>query len=194
MRVAAGDPSPPVPFSGDASTAQPCVSFTTENPDCFNDHPFQVPPNEPGVVDNAQVTVRIDWPTPASDWDLRVFRDSDGDGSSVGETEVASSGQGLTNFEEAAFGAAGLESGAYVARVINWAALEPYEGQVTFEGPTPPVGAGEPEAWNLTCEVNGEVMASLQVFVGRGERQAVDLAGKCKPSKSKGNGKGKEKR
>jgi hypothetical protein len=179
-REATGDPSPPVPFSGsaDPEEARPCLSFSTEDPSCFNDHPFEVPPNENGV-DNAKVTVRIDWPTPASDWDLRLFTDSDGDGSSVGETEVAQSGQGPTNFEEAEISEPMLQPGLYVARVINWAAAEPYEGQVTFEGPPPPTGPGEPEAWTLTCERGGEIVSSQQVFIGRGERQKLNLRGSC---------------
>lgn len=176
-REATGEPSPPVEFSGDATTARPCASYATENPACFNDHAFEVPPNGDGV-DNAKVTVRIEWPTPASDWDLRVFRDSDGDGSSVGETEVAPSGQALTNFEEASFAEPNLEPGAYVARVINWVAAEPYEGHISFAGPPEP-GEAQREAWTLTCERDGEVITSAQVFVDRGERESLDLRRSC---------------
>jgi hypothetical protein len=181
-----GDPSPPVPFSGDPSTgpdgAEPCANFSTNDPACFNDHAFTVPADEPGVTDNASFTVTLDWPTPASDWDLRVFRDSNGDGSSIGETEVGRSGEGFTNWEEAFVPEEKVEPGAaYVARVINYAAFEPYEGAVTFHGPAslPPIVPGEPEAWTLSCEGDGEVVTSQQVFVGRGERQELDLSQSC---------------
>jgi hypothetical protein len=52
-------------------------------------------------IDNAKATVRLDWTTPGSDWDFKVFRDTDGDGSSVDETDpVGQSAQGTTDFEE----------------------------------------------------------------------------------------------
>src|SRR3712207_6886944 len=50
---------------------------------------------------NARVTVRIDWHQPGSDWDFKVFVDSNGDGSSVGETEmVGSSADFATTLEQ----------------------------------------------------------------------------------------------
>jgi len=125
-REPTGDPSPPQSFQGDlaGAPAPGCQDYDSEAPNCINDHPFTIPTG-PGI-DNAEVTVRIDWPTLASDWDLRIFRDSNGDGSSVGETEeVAASGQGTTTFEEASFAEPFAPDGKYVARVINYTAAEP---------------------------------------------------------------------
>ncbi len=52
-------------------------------------------------IDNGKATVRITWPSPATDWDMKVFSDTDGDGTSEGETKVfGSSAQGPTNVEE----------------------------------------------------------------------------------------------
>jgi hypothetical protein len=182
-REPTGDPSPPESFSGDVTTAAPCGDYDSEDPACIEDHAFTVP-SGPGI-DNAEVTVRIDWATIGSDWDLRIFRDSNGDGSSIGETEeVAASGQGTTTFEEATFAEPFAPDGKYVARVINYAAADPYQGTVTFDGPQPPRGPGPPEAWNLTCELKGKVRASIQVFVGRGERSELDLS-RCKAKKPK---------
>lgn len=178
-REPTGDPSPPVELSGgpDPAEAKPCADFNTEDATCFNDHPFEVPSGE--GIDNAKATVRIEWPTPASDWDMKVFRDSNGDGSSVGETElVASSAAGVTNFEEAPFAEPVLTPGAYVVRVINFAAAEPYTGSVSFAGPEPGQQA-QVEAWTLTCELDGRVRQSLQVIVARGQRASVRL-NKCR--------------
>ena len=69
---------------------------------------------------------------------MKVFVDSDGDGSSVGETEeVGQSAEGApTTAEEVSFAEPVLEPGQdYVVRVINFAAVEPYDGTVTYEGP-----------------------------------------------------------
>jgi hypothetical protein len=155
-----------------------CEDYDSEDPTCIDDHPFTIPSG--GGIDNAEVTVRIDWATTDSDWDLRIFRDSNGDGSSVGETEeVASSGQGFTTFEEATFAEPFAPDGKYVARVINYAASEPYEGTISFAGPNPPQGPGAPEAWNLTCERGGDVVASVQVVVARGEEENLDLTSAC---------------
>lgn len=175
-----GQPSDPVEFAGDASTATPCADFDTEDPACFNDHGFNVP-GGPGV-DNGRATVRISWPEPASDWDLKVFRDSNGDGSSVGETEmVGSSGSAPTTSEETSFTRPGLRPGKYVARVINYAAISPYEGRVTF-GKTRKAGVKlRRERWKLTCraERGGPVLARKKVHVKRGKVARVDLSSAC---------------
>jgi hypothetical protein len=179
-RPAHGQPSAPRSFAGGPSPeAQPCADFDTEDPNCFNDHPFQVP-GGPGV-DNAKVTVRIEWPTQASDWDMKVFRDTNGDGSSVGETnEVGSSPQGNTDFEQATIGEPILTPGRYVVRVINYAAAETYEGRITFYGPDP-FRAGRKESWNLACEnPEGTVRTTRQIELDRGERINLDLRSSCR--------------
>ena len=175
-REATGAPSPPQSFSGapGLDAARPCANFESTDAVCWRDHAFTVPNGE--GVDNASATVRITWPTPISDWDLKVFVDSDGDGSSVGETElVASSAQGTTTSEETTIAEPLLEPGRrYVARVINFAALEPYEGTVTFAGPEP-FQPAQTEAWTLTCQRGGEVVTRRQVVIDRGEKQRLDL-------------------
>jgi hypothetical protein len=183
-REPTGEPSPPQEFSGDPSGppddgAAPCADFDTEDEACFNDHPFTVPVG-PGI-DNAKMTVRLDWPTPASDWDFKVFRDTNGDGSSAGETEeVGQSGNGTTNFEETTISEPLLVPGEdYVVRVMNWAAVEPYTGQISFAGPDP----GQPaqtESWTLTCSAGAGVQSTQLVTIDRGERQQLDLRKACK--------------
>jgi hypothetical protein len=179
-RDAHGEPSPRRTFNGSAgASAQPCGDFDTEDPACFNDHPFQVP-SGPGI-DNAKVTVRIEWATLASDWDMKVFRDTNGDGSSVGETDpVGSSAQGNTDNEQTTIGEPILTPGRYVARVINFAAAEPYDGTITFRGPDP-FQPGRKESWTLACEnPEGTVRTTRQVTVDRGQRVNLDLRSSCR--------------
>jgi Zinc carboxypeptidase len=181
-----GEPSPPVEFSGaPGPSARPCPTYfdapDTREESCWNDHAFEVPAG-PGL-NNEFAKVRIDWPTPASDWDLEIYRDSNGDGSSVDEGDpVASSTQGQTAFELATLGP-GVEPGLYVARVINYAAPEPYQGSVTFEGPEPFQPAQE-ETWTLFCEQpEGVIRSARQVFVARGEQRTLDLRDHCQPQR-----------
>ena len=67
-----------------------------------------------------------------------------------------------------------------MTRVINYAASEPYDGTVTFEGPDP-FQPGVQETWTLFCESpEGTIRSARQVFVARGARRTVDLSTDCK--------------
>ena len=98
-RPPTGDPSPTQTFTGGPGpSALPCADFDTDDETCWNDHAFTVPTG-PGI-DNAEVQIAINWPTPGSDWDMKLFVDSNNDGSSVGETQqIGSSGRGQTTSE-----------------------------------------------------------------------------------------------
>ncbi len=176
-----GSPSPPETFSGTPGpSATPCAEVADEDLDesCWNDHPFTVP-SGPGI-DNAKATIAITWATPASDWDMYIFRDTNGDGSSAGEGEpIAVSAQGATNSEQVTIEEPVLVPGAsYVVQVLNYAATEPYDGTITFSGPDPFVPAMT-EDWTLKCKLGGEVRASADVYVERGQRVKVDLREDC---------------
>ena len=57
----------------------------------------------------------------------------------------------------------------YVARVINFAASEPYDGTVTFAGPSPRI---EPqrERWTVTCKNRkGKVTGTRNLYIERGQ-------------------------
>ncbi len=176
-----GEPSDPVTFSGDATGATPCGDVDAEDPACFNDHPFTVPGGK--GIDNGTATVRLTWPSPASDWDMKVFRDTNRDGTSEGETKVlGASADGPSNVEETTIARPGLKRGKYVVRVTNFAGAEPYDGRVTF-GRTPrPAVPSKLERWTLTCrlEKDGPVLARAKVLVDRGERVRVGLARACR--------------
>jgi Zinc carboxypeptidase/RTX calcium-binding nonapeptide repeat (4 copies) len=184
-RPALGAPSASIPFSGGPGPdAAPCANFDTDDPACWNDHPFTVPGGD--GVDNESATVAIEWATPASDWDMKVFRDIDGDDTSINETaadEVGQSAQGTTAVESATFVEPELPDGRlapgeYVIRVINFAAGEPYTGEVSFEGPDE-FQAARSESWTLTCSIGGTVGTTQPVTIARGERQTINLRQAC---------------
>jgi hypothetical protein len=175
-----GKPSEPVEFAGTIVGAAPCAEFETEDPACFNDHPFRVKAGN--GIDNGTASVRIEWPEPGSDWDLKVFRDTDGDGTSEGEKKVlGSSAQGATNSEETTIARPGLKPGKYVARVINFSAASAYKGRVSF-GKTPrsTIKTGF-ESYKLECRAKkgGKVLSRQRVRIDRGERLPIDLTKTC---------------
>jgi hypothetical protein len=129
-------------------------------------------PSGPGI-DNAFATVRVEWASPASDYDVEVYRDSNGnDKVDDGEPVEGSSGQGTTDFEQVTLGPD--PSGKYILRVVNFAAGEPYDVLVTFAKPT--FAAAQRENWTLSCETfGGAVLDTRELFVARGERATVNL-------------------
>ena len=65
----------------------------------------------------------------------------------------------------------------YVARVQNYAAADPYDGTITFQGPDPLVRA-RVERWTLICE--SPTGSDLRRFViNRGESRHLDLRTAC---------------
>jgi Zinc carboxypeptidase len=160
-RPASGEPSPAQAFAARGEST-PCANFDDPPETCYEDHQITVPSGD--GIDNATARIRIEWGTPASDYDLKVLED--------GEV-VATSGQGTTNFEETTLTD---PAGSYVVRVINYAAAEPWTGSVTFAA-----GAPNEETWTLSCEQpEGTVRSARQVFVERGERRALDLRRDCR--------------
>src|SRR5215210_5655196 len=182
-RQAQGPPSGPITFSGgpNPATNAPCGSAETEDPNCYDDHPFEI--TNPAGVDNDSATVRIEWTSPASDWDMFVYRDVNENGvSDAGDIEVGSSTQGNTDNESTTFVRpempdGRLEPGRYVVRVVNFAAVEPYSGEVSFTGPEEFIPA-RTETWRLTCSFAGQTRVEQDVLIDRGERKSLDL-GAC---------------
>ena len=184
-----GPPQAEIAFSGNNTTTTPpagCADFETEDAACWNDHPFEIDT----VSDNEAATVHIEWPSPANDWDVKVFRDTDGDGTSAGEpvsAEVGQSAQGPTTEETTTFvdpetASGKLQPGKYVIRVINFVGTDPatggYSGTVTFTGPEP-FEAGTTESWTFSCSTDDKVRFTEQITIARGESQDFDLERKC---------------
>ena len=179
-RPAIGTPSPPVAFSGTvagppADGAVPCANFTSPPPSCTNIHPFTVPV-QGGGIDNALVSVQMDWFTPGSDWDMKIFRDTNANGAvDAGEPQVGSSGQSATAFEATSVSEPILVPGQYLVQVINYAAADPYSGTITFFGPDP-FQPATTESWTLTCEMpEGTVKQTKMVTIDRGQQQTINL-------------------
>ncbi len=177
-----GRPSDPVAFAGAAGvSAAPCADADTTDETCWNDHPFEVEGDQ--GIDNGIASIRAQWSTVASDWDMRIFRDSDGDESSEGETDQVSSSLGVggtTDSESTTIKRPKLKSGDYVIRMINYAAVEPYEGTVNFKKTPKPLGGaqGRTERWTLICRNRrgGPVLDRVRVRVDRGKIARPDLS------------------
>ena len=116
----------------------------------------------PPDADNGRLDVRLEWDSASTDWDLYVLNEDD--------QVVAASAQGGTDFEQAAL--IDPAAGRYRAVLVNYegGAADDWEaGQVLFQSPKPSV-PGRSEAWVLTCEKQGGVVASVRrVVVDRGE-------------------------
>ena len=114
--------------------------------------------------------IDLDWTTP-DDLDLEVYRKKAGGGME----QVGSSGNIPGEKEHTTLFDA--PAGTYVFRVINYASVTPeYTLDIgRFESVTKRT-EGKREAYTLTCEKNGKVLQSTQVFIGRGQEKRVDLA------------------
>lgn len=175
-----GQPSAPVEFAGPTTGIIPCADPDSEAVTCYSDHPFRVPGGK--GVDNGTANVKITWPSPASDWDMKVYRDSDGDGSSAGEKKVVgASADGPSTEEETTVARPGLKQGKYVVRVTNFAATEPYEGTVTFGKTQTTTIKQRIEKYTLACRAKkgGKLLSRQKVAIDRGERISLDLRKTC---------------
>jgi hypothetical protein len=179
----AGEPSPPEQRTGgvagnddDPSSdgAAPEPDANSNDPAHYNDHPITVP----ATGDNASMSVRVSWTSLASDWDVRLYEDTNGDGQSQNDEPVVSTSQtGPSNIEEvSANGTPRLPAGKkYVLRVNNYAATESYDVEITYEAP-PPFKPAQVESYTLTCELGGRVFETQQVQIDRGQAKQLDLS------------------
>jgi hypothetical protein len=184
-----GEPSPPItqtggvagsstteddPDDGATSAGDPVGGANSNDPAHYNDHPITVP----STGDNATMSVRVSWASPASDWDVKLYEDTNGDSRSQNDEPVVGTSQtGPGNVEEvSASGQPRLEPGKkYVLRVNNFAATEGYDVEITFQPPLP-FKPAQVESYTLTCEVGGQVLDTQQVQVDRGETRQLDLS------------------
>jgi hypothetical protein len=166
-----GERSPTQSYPNNPPPGAPCPTYPQTIPTCFREHSIEVPTG-PGI-DNAFATVRVEWPTRASDYDVYAYKDTNGNGVfDEGEPEEGSSTQGTTDFEQVTLGPD--PAGKYVIRVVNWAGGEPYNMEVRFMGPT--YTKAQKENWSLSCETfGGQVLATRQVYVERGGAATVEL-------------------
>jgi Zinc carboxypeptidase len=166
-----GKSSAPQSYPNNPPPGPPCPTYPDTLPSCYHDHSIEVP-SGPGV-DNGFATVRVEWPTRASDYDIYAYRDTNGNGMvDPGEPAEGSSTQGTTDFEQVTLGPD--PSGKYVIRVVNWAGGEPYNLDVRFLEPE--YNAAQKESYSLSCETfGGQVLATREVSVDRGSAAIVEL-------------------
>ena len=152
--------------------AAPGGDANASNPLFYNDHPITVPAGG----DNETMEVKVAWATPTSDYDVKLYEDSNGDGRSQdSEPVVGTSQQGATNEEIVSASRPGLAAGKkYVLRVNNFAATEPYTVTITYIAPQP-LKPAQVESYTLTCERNGTVYETQQVVVDRAQVKQLDL-------------------
>jgi hypothetical protein len=162
-----GNDDPADYYVDEAPGAAPSGDANSTNALNYNDHQIVVP----ATGDNRSANIRVSWTTPTTDYDIKLFEDSDGDGRSAGETRsLGVSENGATSEEEVGLtGDPRLEAGKkYVLRVTNFAGAEPYEVDITWNGPEP-FRPAQVEAYTMTCEVGGQVLQTTSVVVDRGQ-------------------------
>jgi hypothetical protein len=180
-RQASGPPSAPETRNGSPAGAAddpvndgaaPGGDANASNPLNYNDHPITVPSSG----DNETMSIQVAWQTPTSDYDVKLYEDANGDGRSQdSEPVVGTSQNGATSEENVSASRPGLQPGKkYVLRVNNFAAVEPYEVTITYEGPLP-LKPAQVESYTLTCERGGQVFETQQVTIDRGQAKALDL-------------------
>lgn len=135
----------------------------TAAPATSTDHPFEL--DAPADL----LRIALDWPTP-DDLDLEVYRRAT-DGSL---TQVGTSGN-LPGQKELV-DVSGAAAGSYVLRVVNYASVTPgYTLTATTHTAETSTSPGTVEAYTFTCERDGRVLDSQQLFVDRGQTVRLDL-------------------
>jgi hypothetical protein len=151
-----GGPTANIAFSGSADVPG-AVAGPGVIPGSTFEKEFTIGPND----SNKTATVRVDWADANNDFDLFVDRvESDGS-----RTEVASSANGGTNFEEAKIDQPA--PGKYVIQVLNFASADgAFTGKVTFEPlAKPTVGS---DTGSFSIDDKNKWAAALRKFVSDG--------------------------
>jgi Zinc carboxypeptidase len=133
------------PSKTDEIPFTPTVPGTgARNPATTIEHPFTVSEADAREA----VKIRVSWESADNDFDLEILRKS---GERVQEVGKSASAGGSGTEEEVVL--PNVPPGEYVARIINWAAVDPqFTGAIEFFAPGPNALAPKTtEAWDLTC-------------------------------------------
>jgi hypothetical protein len=115
-------------FQSHGTAINPSAAGDPEDPTSHEDFPFTIADDE----ENGSINVHLEWTNPADDWDLYVYRKSPG---GQLQTIGQSAGGAPSTEENAVADSQGIpmRPGAYVVRVINYAAAVPdFNGTVRF--------------------------------------------------------------
>ena len=120
--------------------------------------------------------VKVAWATPTSDYDVKLFEDTNGDGRSQdSEPVVGTSQNGATSAETVSAVRPGLQPGKkYVAAGEQLRGGRALHGTVTYVAPLP-FKPAQVESYTLTCERGGQVFDTQQVQIDRGQKKTLDL-------------------
>jgi hypothetical protein len=114
---------------------------------------------------------------------MKVFRDTDRDGTSIGEEgPVGASADGPTTSESVEIVRPGLRKGPYVVRMTSFVGIEPFNGTVTFGKTQKDASVAQRiEKYTLLCRKkrNGKVLSRTNIAVDIGERVGVNLRKVC---------------
>ncbi|HEX8122543.1 MAG TPA: M14 family zinc carboxypeptidase [Solirubrobacteraceae bacterium] len=143
------------------------------------DIPFDVAAGENRLI--RAVTTGV---APADDYDIYLYENS------VAPENLVSSSAGGTADELIQYPNA--NPGKYILRVVNFAAVGPYDGSISLFGSAPGSERTLPpqvESWNLSCfDRSGRLLGEEKVEVARGERRNVGACeGTTGPAGSKGD-------
>jgi hypothetical protein len=118
--AAAAKTSPPHDYHSNGTAVSPSATGDPNSPTSHEDFPFTIKPGER----NGTINVHLSWTNPADDWDLFVYRK--GKGGTLQTIGSSASGPPSTE-ENAVADSQGIpwRAGAYVIRVVNYAATIP---------------------------------------------------------------------
>lgn len=157
-----------------SETSSRTDTFTGGGPDPVNNTPAASEQDRPFTIlpeDNASA-VRIDvtWGTP-EDYDVEVYRKA-ADGSL---TKVGSSGKAPGQPEQVVLTGDKAAPGNYLLRVVNYAAaVGTWKATIGRYALTSTTTTGRPESYVLTCEIEGRVVRSQDLTIGRGQVMEFD--------------------
>ena len=129
--------------------------------------------------DNDTATVRIEWLTPGSDWDMTVFRDSNNDGSSAGETVVV--GQSATGApgtsEQVTIADKNLVEGRATSPAWSTSRRPSLRRRRLVRGSRSRKVEGKKERWTVICKTRkGKVTGTAQALHRARPAQAPEPA------------------
>ncbi|WP_370327536.1 M14 family zinc carboxypeptidase [Euzebya sp.] len=170
------------PYTEEGDLPEPEVEVTSEEQQTGNTQPVgateDISIEVPEGVDSLVVELSA---IPPNDYDLELL--------SPDLVVIDSSANGNTDERVSHSRADGIAAGEYVARVTNFAAVTGWTMDITMGTLPEGEGADEPEllfsprtpeAWTVTCTIDGEVVTSRDVMVDRGESR--DLGEVCDPA------------
>ena len=128
--------------------------------------------------DNASAAFRVEWATPVSDWDVKLYEDTNGNGArrTPASRVVGTSAQGTTDFEEVTDRRTRRGQDVRAARDQLRGGRE-LHGDGHLRRRRRRSRPAQIESYTLTCERDGAVLAAQQVVVERG----ADGAGRPVP-------------